>query len=374
MVDVHRRDALRGLAAVAGLPAFAGRGVAAAAMAPPRAGLLNAEAVGELLKQHNVPGVSLAIADNGNLVAAYGYGMARPDRPVTAQTLFQAASLSKTANALAVLQLAAQRRIGLGDPVNAHLTSWKLPDNALTKQTPVTVRMLLSHTGGTTVHGFAGYMPGAPVPTLRQVLDGRPPANSAAIRVEWPPGRAYRYSGGGVTVLQQMVIDVTGESYPAALDRLVLHPLAMSESNFHQPPGAVDLPHIALAYGSNGSPYRGGFRVHPEFAAAGLWTTPGDLIRMVLAIIRSNNGERNAFIDRALARQMLTPVVADAGLGTFINAKGIFSHGGSNAGYRTLYLGEPKTGRGIAIMTNGDNGEAVYTEMRRRVVQAYGWG
>jgi len=191
MADVDRRVLPGGLMAAA-LP---GRGLAWLLIEPPDRGPLSATAVGGLLAQYKVPGASLAIVDKGELTATYCYGLAQATKPVVAATRFQAASISKTINALAIVKLLALGRVGLDDPVNNHLISWKLPDNALTEKTVVTIRMLLSHTGGTTVPGFAGYLPDTPVPTLEKVLDGKSPANSdpirqvrtSAIPVEEPP-------------------------------------------------------------------------------------------------------------------------------------------------------------------------------------------
>src|SRR5581483_3081130 len=172
----------------------------------------------------------------------------------------------------------------------------------------------------TNVHGFSGYGRGAKLPTLRDVLDGRRPANSPPIRVVARPGSAYRYSGGGIIVLQQMIIDVTGEAYPALLERSVLGPLAMDESSFRQPPDAATVSQAAFGYAADGSQMTGGFHVYPEMAAAGLWTTPRDLAKALLAIIRSSAGANGAFLDRALAHEMLTPGLGQAGLGTFVKA------------------------------------------------------
>src|SRR5262249_12565220 len=148
---------------------------------PPDAGPLSSKAVSELLAQYKVPGASLAIIDRGELTATYCYGEARAGRPVLASTRFQAASISKTINSVAIVKLVAQGRMGLDDPVNRHLLSWTLPGSALTEKTAVTIGMLLSHTGGTTVPGFAGYLPNVQLPTLEQILDGRAPANSDPI-------------------------------------------------------------------------------------------------------------------------------------------------------------------------------------------------
>jgi len=370
---MDRRTLLAGLAAGAtGLFPFRSA-FAAVDTTPPGNGPLSAKAVGDLLRKYKVPGASLAVLDKGALAAAYSYGIAQPGKPVTADTRFQAASISKTANALTILRMVANGRLGLDDKVNAHLTSWNLPDNALTKATPVTVRMLLSHTGGTTVSGFAGYAPGTRLPTLRQILDGKPPANSAPVRVKWPPGQGFHYSGGGTTVLQQMVMDITGEPYPATVSRLVLRPLAMNDSTFGAPINPPARAQVALAYGPNGNPNPRGFMLHPELAAAGLWTTSADIARMVNAMINAFNGGPNALIPRNLARVMLTPVASNCGLGVFIDARGVFNHLGSNIGYRSLYVGNPKTNSGLAVMTNGDNGEGFCADMRKRVAQVYGW-
>jgi CubicO group peptidase (beta-lactamase class C family) len=223
VAKLHRRAVL-GLAAGFIAQPLWNEPAVSAVQAPPLDSPLGAEAVGALLEQHKVPGASLAIIAEGELAATYGYGFAHGQRAVMPQTRFQAASISKIVNALAVLKLAEAGRIGLDDPVNKYLKSWKLPDNELTATSAVTVRMLLNHTGGTNVHGFAGYARDANLPSLREILDGQEPANTPAIRVISPPGEAHKYSGGGTTVLQQMLIDVTGEAYALTLARMVLGP------------------------------------------------------------------------------------------------------------------------------------------------------
>jgi CubicO group peptidase (beta-lactamase class C family) len=225
--------------------------------------------------------------------------------------------------------------------------------------------MLLSHAGATTVHGFAGYLPGAPVPTLEQVLDGKSPSNSAPVRVAWPPGQDFHYSGGGTTILQQLAIDVTGDDYPTAVKRLVLGPLGMKQSNYVQQPDILSREDLALAYGPDGSPNPGGFRIHPELAAAGLWTTPSDLAHALLAIIDSRRAMPGAFLPQE------TPVAQESGLGVFIDSKGVFSHDGSNIGYRALLAGDAEAEQGMVVMTNGDNGENLCLEIRRRIREGF---
>ncbi len=374
MAGLHRRDVLKAFAAGAAGSALSRVPCsAAAATEPPAGGPLSASEIGALLAQHKVAGASLAVVQKGEIAATYGYGVAQPNRPVTARTRFQAASISKTVNALAILKLVEAGEFKLDNPVNERLKSWKLPENALTAATPVTIRMLLNHTAGTTVHGFKGYRPGAPLPTLIEILNGAPPANSAPVRVDWPPGKTFHYSGGGTTVLQQMVIDVTLGKYPLVVNNLVFELLRMRESNFGQPPAASDLSRCAFGHDGDGKPLPGGFMVHPELAAAGLWTTAHDLALMVIGIIRSRAGKSGAFLTQTLATEMLTPGLGNSGLGTFITVKDRFWHNGGNVGYRSLYVGDPASGNGVAVMTNGDNGEPVCNALRDRVAAVYGW-
>jgi len=373
MSNLNRREVLGGIAAAATASVARAQPTAVIATEPPGEGPLSSASVGALLAQHKVPGASLAIVRNSAIVATYGYGSAQPGRPVTPQTRFQAASISKTVNALAVLKLAEAGEFRLDDPVNQRLRSWKLPDNALTAATPVTIRMLLNHTGGTTASGFEGYPAGAPLPTLIDILNGTPPANSAPVRVEWPPGKSFHYSGGGTTVLQQMVIDVTLGQYAKVVRDLVLELLQMRSSNFDQPPPGSDFARYAFASGEDGAPLPGGFRVYPELAAAGMWTTPHDLALMVIGILQSHDSRPGAFLPPALAREMLTPAIDGAALGTFIDAKGMFWHNGGNIGYRSLYVGDPQTGNGMAAMTNGNGGEAVCNALRDAVATVYSW-
>jgi CubicO group peptidase (beta-lactamase class C family) len=371
---VDRRSLLAGLASGVGAAVLRGAPAAAAVREePPADGPLAASSVSALLRQCKIPGASLAIMEGGELVASYGYGTMRidTDRPVTPQTLFQACSLTKTINALAVLRLAQAGRLGLDDAVNAHLLSWKLPDNALTHAMPVSVRMLLSHTGGTTVHGFRGYNRNALLPTLAEILDGKQPANSAAVRVNIPPGTAVRYSGGGTVVLQQMVIDVTGEAYPGALRRLVLAPLGMSASTFDQPRHGDALNRHAFGHDVEGSAVPGGFHIRPEYAAGGLWTTARDMSIALMAIVGAQTMRRNDFLDARWVREMMTPVRESAALGTFVEG-GRLGHSGHNVGYRALYVHGLASGRGMVAMANGDE-PALAKALLRRVAEVHEW-
>lgn len=190
--------------------------------------------IAERLKHYKVPGASVAVIAGGALEWARDYGVtsAEGGKPVTADTLFQAASISKPVAAMVALRLVEQGKLSLDEDVNVKLRSWKVPENEFTKTEKVTLRRLLNHSAGLTVHGFRGYGADEPVPSLIEVLDGKRPANSAAIRVDITPGSKGRYSGGGYEVMQQLVIDVTGRPFPQLARELVLAPLGMSHSTY----------------------------------------------------------------------------------------------------------------------------------------------
>lgn len=263
----------------------------------------------------HVPGVSIAVIHDGKIEWARGFGNASiGGPPVTPDTLFQAASISKPVAALAVLRLVQSGKLNLDTDVNQYLKTWKVPSNPLTDRTKVTLRELLTHTAGLTVHGFAGYASDAPLPTLVQVLNGEKPANSAPILVDTEPGTIWRYSGGGYVIAQQLLQDVTGEPFAKLMHDTVLEPMGMTKSTYEQPLPRNRLAEVAMPYRNNGQPVPGGPHVYPEMAPAGLWTTPSDLARYAIEVQRSLAGTSNRVLSTATVRQMLTPGLNHQGL------------------------------------------------------------
>lgn len=332
------------------------------------------ESLAEEMVRLNVPGVSVAVIRNGQIAWVKGYGRAdRGGAAITPDTLFQAASISKPVTAVAAMRLVQQGRLELDGDVNAQLTSWKLPTDAFG---PVSLRQLLAHTAGTSVHGFDGYAAGARVPTLREVLDGKPPANSAAITVSAAPGTGWRYSGGGYEIVQQLMIDRGGAAFPVLMHDLVLAPAGMTNSLFAQPLPAALLTKAALPHDAAGKPVAGGPHTYPELAAAGLWTTPGDLARFAIAVQRSAAGRPGALLSKGRATEMLTPGLGQWGLGFELRGEGAarsFAHGGANAGYMNYFIADIDGGNGAVVMTNGDRGSELAQDLIRSISREYGW-
>jgi CubicO group peptidase (beta-lactamase class C family) len=305
-----------------------------------------------------VPAVSIAVIDSGRIVwtKAYGVADAGTGLPATSSTRFQAGSMSKPVAAVATLRLVEQGKLSLDADVNATLRSWKIPPSSLGATPAVTLRMLLGHSAGLTVHGFPGYAAGAPLPSVPQVLDGTPPANTPAVRIDAMPGTIWRYSGGGITVVQLLMTDVTGEDFPALVRRLVLDPAHMTSSGYEQPLPDSLIGDAASGHHADGTPVPGRWHTYPEMMAAGLWTTPTDLARYIIELQHAYAGT-SSLITQATARAMVTPGLGGWGLGIQVAGSGDslrFMHGGDNDGFHGEFIGYVRGGRGIVVMTNGD--------------------
>jgi CubicO group peptidase (beta-lactamase class C family) len=214
-----------------------------------------------------------------------------------------------------------------------------------------------------------------PLPTLVQVLNGEKPANTDPIRVDTVPGTLWRYSGGGVTIEQLLMTDVTGKAFPALMRELVLDKIGMSDSSYEQPLPAARAAMTAGGTNGDGTEVHGRWHVYPEMAAAGLWTTPTDLAKFAIEIALSKQGKSNRILSQKMTNEMLTPVMNDVGLGFFLDKDnpGQFGHGGSDDGFQALLTMNAESGNGIAIMVNSDNGVSLANHIVRRIAEEYAW-
>lgn len=333
--------------------------------------------VPDRMAHYHVPGLSLACIHNGTVEWTQAFGIARVGEPLTPGTLFQASSIGMPVTAVAVLRLVEQGKLNLDVDVNQYLRSWKLPTNRFTEQKKVTVRELLSHTAGITVLGYEGYLPGEKAPTLVQVLNGETPAKSSAVTVNLTPGTEYQYASGDYLVVQQILVEVTGESFQELMQKLVLRPLHMVHSSFQQ--AIPDQPHetVAIPYDKDGKPIVGGPRTYPQMAVAGLWTTPSDLALFALGIQNALAGKPGSIVSPSTAHEMLQPVLGDYGLGFSIAGNGsnrYFWHPGANPGFLSVLFAYEK-GDGVVAMTNGDTyqSKALVLEVIQALSKQYGW-
>ena len=332
----------------------------------------------KLMQLYKVPGLSVAVVDNFKIAWAKGYGVTEADghTPVSVHTLFQAGSISKPVAATGTMSLVEHGKLSLDENVNLKLKSWQVPDNEFTKDQKVTVRRLLSHSAGLTVHGFPGYEVGKPIPTLVQIFNGEPPANTAPIRVEYVPGTKYQYSGGGITIEQQLVIDVTGKPFPQYMREALFDKIGMADSAYEQPLPPARAAVAATATDADGVSIPGKWHIYPEMAAAGLWTTATDLAKFGIEIGLSNQGKANHVLDEATTQEMLKPQIDKASLGFAVgrfNNPHMFGHGGDDAGFKAMLIMFSDTGKGVAVMANSDNGVAVMNGAIESVAKEYGW-
>lgn len=332
----------------------------------------------EQLRKRQVPGLSIAIIQDGKIIKAKGYGFIDKNGrvPVTPSTLFQAGSISKSVAAVGALKLVEAGKLSLDEDVNTKLQTWKVPENDFTKEKKVTLRGLLSHTTGLTVHGFPGYEVGKPIPTVVQILDGTPPANTPPVRVDFVPGTRWRYSGGGYTVMQQLMLDITGKSFPAYMQETVLGPLGMQESTYQQPLPTDKAKETATGYYGNREEVKGRWHIYPEMAAAGLWTTPSDLARFAISIQQSFAGKTGGVLSQTMTQHMLTDQKDNDGLGVFLEGKGHsmrFGHNGRDEGFDAAMTAGIETGQGVVIMINANDNSHMVGRIINEVARVYHW-
>lgn len=328
------------------------------------------------MKDYDVPGVSIAVVSDGKLDWAKGYGIANTGTgyKVDNKTLFQAGSISKPIAALAALQLTSEGKVQLNLDINKYLKSWKIKENEFTKTEKVTIERLLTHTAGATVHGFPGYMQKDSFPTIETVLNGK--GNTDIVKIDAVPGSNWRYSGGGYTVMEKMVEDVSGLPFEEYMKKYVLGPIEMNNSTYAQPLPEALHSKASAAYDNKGQIAEGLWHNYPEQAAAGLWTTPTDLAKYCLEIQEILSGKKQGVLSKEMIELMLVKHQNNWGLGLSLEGEGEelkFGHGGKNEGFTNNLVAFAHKGRAVIIMTNGDNGGGLIGEIQKSIFEHYQW-
>nr|WP_315483511.1 serine hydrolase domain-containing protein [uncultured Undibacterium sp.] len=334
----------------------------------------------QLMEKLHVPGMSIAVIKDFKLHWAKTYGVsdAQSGKAVNLQTRFQAASISKPITAMAAMRLVQDGRLKLDTDINTYLKSLKIPANPSFPNQVITPRALFSHSSGAADgFGFPGYEPNATLPTTEEILEGKPPSNVGKILFTEAPFQISKYSGGGVMFMQLAMSDISGRPFAELMRSSVLQPLNMNDSSFVQAKKLEDNPNAAHAHDEAGQRFAAPWHVYPELATSGLWTTPSDLAKAIIAMQNALLGKDESLLTQQSAREMITPVsVGRFGIGWSISQRNngwYFSHSGANWGYRAWAIGHIRKGYGLVVMTNSDSGMALINQVADRVESAYGW-
>ncbi|KYP14116.1 serine hydrolase domain-containing protein [Flavihumibacter sp. CACIAM 22H1] len=329
------------------------------------------------MKELGIKGLSIAIIQDYKIqwAKAYGWADEAAGRKATTETRFQAASISKSLNSLGILKLVEEKKLDPEADINQYLKRWKFPYDSLSKGKKINTYQLLSHTAGLTVHGFPGYEITDTLPSLPQILDGKKPANTRAVRSAFEPGLKFQYSGGGTTISQLLLEDITGQPYALYMQEKILKPLGMKNSSYQQPP--LNPGELSTGYyAQSGTAVKGRYHVYPEQAAAGLWTTPSDLARYIIECQLAYQGRSAKVLSKTMMQKRMTPYVdSTVALGVFIQKKGnntYFNHNGGNEAFLCTSYGTLEDGRGMVIMINGDN-YGIISELTNSIAQVYKW-
>ena len=335
------------------------------------------------MKYYKVNGLSIAVIENGEIqwAKAYGVSDASTGETVTTETLFQTASIGKVITALAALTLVKEGKITLDENVNNKLTSWKVAENKFTIKEKVTLRRLLTHSAGfTDDYGFAGYGIDDSIPALTDILKAHPPANNLKpLIVNYVPGTLTKYSGGGYLIIQQLIEDLTGMTFTKYVEEQVFNKLNLHASTYNFFPDKTGAFKIARGHDENGNvDAKEKYHIYPESAAAGFWSTPSDLARILIEMQKEYNGSAEKILNQQLLDSMFTPQseTDDRGLGVYLkgaeHAEG-FWHAGENAGYNSLFYATTETGHGAVVMLNSDVVIGLAEEIFRSVANENKW-
>lgn len=344
--------------------------------------LLNNErppTLAERMAKYKVKGLSIAVIENYKIAWAKGYGWAdeAEKRPVTPETLFEPGSISKSLNAIGILKLAQDKKVDLNADINTYLKSWKFPYDSVSNGKKITLAQILSHNAGLSVHGFPGHDRNGPVPTIQEVLDGKAPAVTEPVRSMMEPGTGFVYSGGGTTISQLILTDVTGQPYDKWMYDNVLQPIGMANSSFSQPPPKEKEPLCATGYLPDGSPIPNKFHVYPEYAAAGLWMTPSELCHYIIDMQLAYQGKRDSkVLNKKMVKLHLTPYNdGPSTLGSFIvNNDGYlyFEHSAGNDGFCGDFYASLEDGYGCVVFLNAE-AHGLLPEIMNSVAKTYNW-
>ncbi len=315
------------------------------------------ETTPKALQDNKVPGLALAIIKDGQVIIKKGYGFSdvKKNEIVNSKTGFNIGSISKMFTAWGIMKLVEEERLRLDAPASNYISGWKLPASEFDAN-KVTIRNLLQHTAGLSVHGYNGYESKNELTSVRQSLSGTSNPDEA-VKLIMEPESKWQYSGGGYSILQLVIEEVTGKSFADYMQKNIFKPLKMKHTSFDI--NKKILKNSSKAYDEEAKEIP--LRLFNAQAAAGLHTTIDDLILFAKASF-----SRNPVLSKKSISLLTAPTEisnGNYGMGYMeMNRFGDFTlngHGGSNEGWQSGFMLDFKSKSGIIILTNGSNGRNV---------------
>ncbi|WNB18100.1 serine hydrolase domain-containing protein [Marivirga arenosa] len=333
--------------------------------------------ISDKMSEYIIPAMSLAVIKEGQIEWSETYQNAElaGNQRLDCISIFQAASLSKPVTFMAALRMHAAGEIDLDKNIRDYLRSFQLPKGKQTIDNPVTFRNLFSHTSGINGGGYQGYNRNIDMPSDVDILMGNDGVNSAAIEVVWSPNQTLVYSGGGYTLAELALQDIYGTDFSEIMKKWILNPANMKNSEFTQPLPASYSDRVAKGHTQSGEPLEGGWRNHPEQAAAGLWSNARDLAKFMTEIYNAYQGKPSIF-SQSDVKSMIRDEREGHIYGFIVNRTDddlAITHYGGNAGYRTAMTISLTTGNGLVYLINSDNGGNLGNEILLSAAQVYGW-
>lgn len=310
-----------------------------------------------VLKESKVPGLALTVIHKGEIIITKGYGFSDVSggEKVSTKTGFNIGSMSKMFTAWGIMKLVEEKKINLDSPVSNYISRWKLPSSEYNSK-KVTIRNLLQHTAGLSVHGYNGYESKEELSSLTDCLLGKTNIEEE-VKLIMEPESKWQYSGGGYTTLQLVIEEVSGLIFENFMKENIFKPLKMRQTSFTI--GKQILKRSAKAYNEEAKEIP--LRLFNAQAAAGLHTTIEDLI-----IFAKASFSNNTVLSIASIEQLITPTElsrGNYGMGYMVmNRFGNFTltgHGGSNEGWQSGLLLDFESNSGIIQLTNGSSGKNV---------------
>lgn len=337
----------------------------------------NFSSIEDKMLAYNIPALSLAVINQGEIEWADVYQNTNfsDEQKLSSSSIFQAASLSKPVTFLAALRMHSAGEIDLDKNIEDYLKDFELPQGKQTAENPVTFRNLFAHTSGITPGGYQGYAKDLVVPSDIDILRGTEGVNSPAINVITLPNETLAYSGGAYTLAELALQDIYNDEFSNIMEKWILEPAGMKHSEFTQPLPASKANQVAKGYVQSGDVLDGGWRNHPEQAAAGLWSNATDMAKFLIEIYNAYQGKKSIFSQSDI-KSILSQERDGQVYGFILNRSGddvSITHYGGNAGYRTGMTIDLTSGNGLVYLINSDNGGALGNELFLSASQVYNW-